>query len=116
MTGPTVGSTIWSKIISVEVLSILVLLGVTWGSLSTTVDAVATDVEEHGVKHEAELRAVEQAQHLVQQDVHQIGKDVAVIKAKQDNFASGMRKMERTQEKILDILQKQYPNGNGGHN
>jgi peptidoglycan hydrolase CwlO-like protein len=115
MTSNTVSS-IWSKIISVEVLGMLVLMGVAWGSLSTTVDAVATDVEEHSVKHEEELRAVEDAQQQVQQDVHQIGKDVAVIKAKQDNFASGMRKMERTQEKILDILQRQYPNGNGGNN
>jgi len=90
------------RFVTVEFLGVLVVVGISWGSL-------ASDVSTHNAQHAAEVHELKQEQKALAHNVHEVDRKLGVIETNQDHFKEQLKQQREKQEETLRILRSQYP-------
>ena len=97
------------RFLSLEFLGMLLIGGIAWGTLSA-------DVDNHGTTHKIEITEIKADQKEMGAVVHDNQKVLIRLEESQNHFSDALERTERKQEaiwdgqqKILRILESQYP-------
>ena len=93
-----------AKYITPQNIALIVILGVSWGTLSAQVSSQGEAFKDHEEEH-----AIEVAEKKAREkDVHQIQRSVDVIQTDLGHFEEKLDDQAETQSEILKILRRQY--------
>lgn len=101
------------KFLSLEFLVLLVVSGIAWGTVTSTVADIEQDVQDHDVRHTIDVRELEAEQQKLNKEIGHVNRTLDVLENNQEHFKQRFDKVEADVDKMLEILQKQYPNGSG---
>lgn len=103
-------NSVLGKILSFEFLGIVFVLGLSWATLTSKVDALEERVEdnkEDGVHQLAEIKG--QTQKL-STDLNDVNRKLDVMSNNQLHFKAQIDTLDKRLEKVLDILEEHPPN------
>lgn len=110
------------QFITMELVITLIVAGIAWGALSTKVTALSTEVTATEIRSatrakadDARLAEFSKEQREIERSLAKANRKLDVLENNQDHFKRRFEQVEKNNAKILDILQRQYPNGNGVH-
>jgi uncharacterized protein YlxW (UPF0749 family) len=95
------------SVLSVEFLGLLMLVGISWGTLTSKVSGLESAVEDQKSITAQEVVQTKQVTDDLSKEVNQINRKVDVLGTNQEHFKAQINRVDDRLEKIQDILEQQ---------
>jgi FtsZ-binding cell division protein ZapB len=94
------------KLLSLEFLAMMMALAVSWGVVTTKVDAVESQVADNKRERLIEIDELKAQTTALSNNVNQINRKVDVLGNNQDHFKKQNDSLDKRMDKMLEILEK----------
>lgn len=97
----------WRKVVSIEFLSILFLIGLSWGALTSKVMSLESQVQDQKQAQNKDTSDAKQVTDELSKEVNTINRKVDVLGTNQEHFKVQIERMDDRLERIQTILERQ---------
>ena len=104
-----VSNTWLGKLMSVEVLGLLMLGAIAWGALTSNVQAIDDKQSSHKVEHTADITRISAEQKQTRIELNSARNTLTVIGTTQVHILKEQEKQGEKLDDILDIIRREYP-------
>lgn len=94
------------KLLSLEFLAMMMALAVSWGVITTKVDAVENQVADNKRERFIEINELKAQNDAVSKDVNTINRKLDVMGNNQDHLKKQVDSLDRRIDKVLEILER----------
>lgn len=99
---------LWRKVVSIEFLSVLFLIGVSWGTLTMKVSGLENQVTDQKTEQQKDLGDAKKITDDLSKEVNQINRKVDVLGTNQEHFKGQIERMDDRLERIQTLLEAKH--------
>ena len=107
-TGKDIPNTVLGKFLSLEFLGMVVLMGISWGTLTQRVSGLDDQIAENKEVAAVQIAELKAESGNVKNEVSQINRKLDVMGNNQEHFKDSITDLSKRSEKMLEILEKDY--------
>ncbi len=100
-------NSVLGRFLSLEMLGMLVVVGVSWGTITSKVNSLEDHVEDAKVQQIYQVGESKKVTDDLSKEVNQINRKVDVLGNNQDHFKKQIETIDSRLEKIQDLLEHQ---------
>lgn len=98
-------NSVLGKILSFEFLGIVFVLGLSWATLTSKVDALDSRVEEHKSERVEQLAEIKGQTQKLSVELNDVNRKLDVMGNNQQHFKTQIETLDKRLDRVLDILE-----------
>jgi len=100
-----ISNSVLGRFLTLEMLGMVVLIGVSWGALTTRVNSLDSQIEDAKETTAYEVAEAKKVTDNLSSEVNQINRKVDVLGSNQEHFNDQINRVDDRLEKIQDLLE-----------
>jgi len=100
-----ISNSVLGRFLTLEMLGMVVLIGVSWGALTTRVNSLDSQIEDAKETTAHEVAEAKKVTDNLSSEVNQINRKVDVLSSNQEHFKDQINRVDDRLEKIQDLLE-----------
>lgn len=108
MTKPDIPNSVLGRFLTLEMLGMVVLIAVSWGTLTSKVSSLEGQVTDAKLVQAVDSSESKKVTDELSREVNAINRKVDVLGNNQEHFKTQIKSVDDRLERIQDLLEKQY--------